>query len=93
MRKIARFVVSKRIPILVIGLVLTVACAVMAFFVNINYDLTAYLPKDFHTSKAIAIMNDEFGDVEESGILITIDDIFEEKRNRHISTYSENDTK
>lgn len=38
-------------------------------------------------------INDEFGDVEESGILITIDDIFEEKRNRHISTYSENDTK
>ena len=69
MRKIARFVVSKRIPILVIGLVLTVACAVMAFFVNINYDLTAYLPKDFHTSKAIAIMNDEFGDVTDISVV------------------------
>lgn len=69
MRKIARFVVSKRIPILVIGLVLTVACAVMAFFVNINYDLTAYLPKDFHTSKAIAIMNEEFGDVTDISVV------------------------
>lgn len=69
MRKIARFIVSKRIPILVIGLVLTVACAVMAFFVNINYDLTAYLPKDFHTSKAIAIMNDEFGDVTDISVV------------------------
>lgn len=69
MRKIARFVVSKRIPILVIGLVLTVACAVMAFFVNINYDLTAYLPKDFHTSKAIAIMNDEFGNVTDISVV------------------------
>ncbi len=31
--------------------------------------------------------NDEFGTVEETGILITIDDIFESKKERHISTY------
>lgn len=33
-------------------------------------------------------INDEFGNVEESGILITIDEIFEEKKKRHISTYA-----
>lgn len=32
-------------------------------------------------------INDEFGDVEESGILLTLDDIFEEKKRRHIGTY------
>lgn len=32
-------------------------------------------------------LNDEFGDVEETGILITIDDIYEPKRERHIATY------
>lgn len=32
-------------------------------------------------------INDEFGNVEETGILITINDIYEEKRNRHIDTY------
>jgi len=31
--------------------------------------------------------NDEFGTVEETGIMITIDDIFESKKERHISTY------
>lgn len=31
--------------------------------------------------------NDEFGEVEETGILITIDDIFDTKKDRHISTY------
>lgn len=31
--------------------------------------------------------NDEFGDVEETGIFLAIDDIFEEKKQRHISTY------
>ncbi|MCM1521398.1 MAG: GNAT family N-acetyltransferase [Muribaculaceae bacterium] len=32
-------------------------------------------------------VNDEFGDVEETGILIAISDIFEEKKRRHIGTY------
>src|SRR5690606_37455959 len=31
--------------------------------------------------------NNEFGTVEETGIMITIDDIFESKKERHISTY------
>lgn len=34
-------------------------------------------------------INDEFGDVEESGILITVQEILEEKRNRHIDTYAQ----
>ncbi len=32
-------------------------------------------------------INDEFGDVEESGILITVEDIFQEKKDRHINTF------
>ncbi|MGK6352386.1 GNAT family N-acetyltransferase [Parapedobacter sp. DT-150] len=32
-------------------------------------------------------INDEFGTVEETGIMIVIDDIFESKKERHISTY------
>jgi hypothetical protein len=32
-------------------------------------------------------INDGFGDVEETGILICIDEIFEEKRKRHIDTF------
>lgn len=34
-------------------------------------------------------VNDDFGDVEESGILLTIDDILTEKKERHIETYKE----
>lgn len=36
-------------------------------------------------------INREFGDVEETGIFLKISDIFEEKKLRHIGTYSEND--
>lgn len=32
-------------------------------------------------------INDEFGDVEETGIFLAIDEIFEEKKQRHISTF------
>lgn len=32
-------------------------------------------------------INDEFGDVEETGIFFAIDDIFEEKKRRHIESY------
>lgn len=35
-------------------------------------------------------INDEFGYVEESGIFITLSDIFEDKKERHINTYSNN---
>ena len=33
-------------------------------------------------------INDEFGDVEETGILMAIDEILEEKKQRHISTHA-----
>jgi hypothetical protein len=32
-------------------------------------------------------LNDEFGDVEETGIIVTISDIYEAKKDRHIETY------
>ncbi len=36
-------------------------------------------------------INHEFGEVEETGIFITISDIFEEKKRRHINTYVKNE--
>lgn len=33
-------------------------------------------------------VNDDFGNVEETGILISVDDIYDEKRNRHIESYT-----
>lgn len=35
-------------------------------------------------------VNDEFGDVEETGILIAVDEILEDKRKRHIESFAEN---
>ena len=33
------------------------------------------------------VLNDRFGDVEETGIIVTIKDIYEVKKDRHIETY------
>ena len=49
--------------------------------INAYMGLSPYM-RFFGTS-----INDEFGDVEESGILIEIDQILEDKRQRHIETY------
>ena len=38
-------------------------------------------------------INTEFGNVEETGILIAVDEILEEKRMRHIQSYVENEAK
>jgi hypothetical protein len=35
------------------------------------------------------VISDEFGDVEETGILINIDDMYDTKIDRHVSTYLE----
>jgi hypothetical protein len=32
-------------------------------------------------------INDDFGDVEETGIILHIDDIYKAKKDRHIKTY------
>ena len=36
------------------------------------------------------VINDEFGDVEETGILITISEIFSDRLDRHINTFTQN---
>ena len=35
------------------------------------------------------VISDEFGDVEETGILLKIDDMYDTKVDRHVSTYLE----
>lgn len=49
--------------------------------INAYMNLSATM-KTFGTA-----LNDHFGDVEETGILVSIDDIYESKKDRHINTY------
>ncbi|MGM9858912.1 MAG: efflux RND transporter permease subunit [Bacilli bacterium] len=61
MKKIAKFITSKKIWIIVF---FTLACVFSGIFVakvNINYDISKYLDKSSETSLALEISEDEFG--------------------------------
>ncbi len=60
---------------------------VRALGLNIPPLINAYMGLSPYMRFFGTAINDEFGDVEESGILIEIDQILEDKRQRHIETY------
>ena len=55
---------------------------------NIPPLVNAYMGLSLTMKMFGTAINDEFGDVEETGILIAVDEIREEKRRRHIETFS-----
>lgn len=62
MRKIANFIVEKHKWIMVVFVVLTIAAAICIPQVEINSDLTKYLPDDFNMKIGMDKMNGEFGE-------------------------------
>ncbi len=62
LKRLANFIVDRRKAILIAFLALTAAAVAGIFFVRINYDLSKYLPEDAETTRAMNIMNKEFGD-------------------------------
>lgn len=68
-------------------------CAIREHGINIPPLVNAYMGLSPTMKIFGTAVNDEFGDVEETGIFLTIDDIFEEKKRRHIETYHLEDYK
>lgn len=64
--------------------------AVRASGVNIPPLVNAYMSLSPTMHVLGTAINDTFGNVEETGIFLVIDEIFEEKKRRHIETYSLN---
>lgn len=64
---------------------------VRAHGINIPPLVNAYMSLSPTMKMFGTAINDEFGDVEESGIFFAISEIFEEKKQRHIATYHQDD--
>lgn len=64
---------------------------VRAHGINIPPLVNAYMSLSPTMKMFGTAINDEFGDVEESGIFFAIEEIFEEKKQRHIATYHQDD--
>ena len=60
MRKLADFLVNKRLWLFIAVILIAVACIVLMQFVNVNEDMTQYLPKDSSMRAGIEIMKNEF---------------------------------
>lgn len=65
--------------------------AVRAHGFNIPPLINAYMSLSPTMHVLGTAVNDLFGDVEETGILIAIDEIFEEKKRRHIESYNQSE--
>ncbi len=61
--------------------------AVRSYGYNIPPLVNAYMGLSPTMKVFGTAINDEFGDVEETGIFLAISEIFEEKKQRHIGTY------
>ncbi|MBQ8202741.1 MAG: MMPL family transporter [Clostridia bacterium] len=75
-KKLSNFIVNKRIVILVTMLILAVASIVCSQFVEINEDMTKYLPDDSNMKAGLTIMEEEFPEMETSNtIRVMFDDL------------------
>lgn len=61
MRKLTAFLIDHRKAVLALFIVMLVASLGLFLLVNVNYDLSAYLPEDSMTKHAIAEMRESFG--------------------------------
>lgn len=56
-------ILTSKIKFIVLGLflIMTIIAGILSFKVEVNYDLTKYLPEDSNTKRALEIMVEEFG--------------------------------
>ncbi len=80
LKKLTDFIVEKHKLILVIVIILVAGCGILATKVNINRDLTKYMPASSETSKGLNIMYDEFEEVLAMPLSIMINDLSDEEK-------------
>ena len=70
MEKVAAFIVDKRKAFYLIYAGLAIFCVIAWGWVNVNNDITTYLPEETETRRGLSIMNDEFTTFASSRIMI-----------------------
>ncbi len=85
-RKASEFVVNHRVFFVVLLLVIALVCGVLMLQVDVNYDMTKYLPNDSSMKIGLDIMNSDFPAEEEiSTIRVMFDDLTEEQKTQVLS--------
>ena len=60
MKKLVNFIVEKRILMLILFNIFAIICVILTNKVNINYDISKYLPEDSEVRQGLDIMETEF---------------------------------
>lgn len=78
MKNIAGFIVKKRKAVLVFYVILMIISGFGMLNVNVNYDMSQYLPEDSFTKQGMEKMSGEYGDL--SSITVMFDDLKPKER-------------
>lgn len=78
MKKISNYIVEKRNIVFIITFLILILSIYGIFRVNINYDMSSYLPNDSEVKKGMEVMTEEFGDM--SSITVMFDDLNTEQQ-------------
>ena len=81
MKKITDFIIKQRKIIILLFIFLTIISVFLSQKVNINYDMTEYLPSDSETRIGIDIMDKEFEEEKESYLNVMFKNLTEEEKN------------
>ncbi len=83
MKRIAAFIVQYRYVILAVVAAVAALCAVLIPKVNVNKDMTAYLPDSSAMKQGIAVMAEEFSDLTQPNTLrLMVDDLSDAEKSR-----------
>ena len=74
-QRFANFIVAHSKTILIIFIILALGCGGLIPFVNVNKDMTKYLPKDSAMRHGLDLMKVEFGDENASNLEVMFDDL------------------
>lgn len=89
LKKLTDFIVTKHKAVLAFVLLLTVGCGILATKVNINRDLTKYMPESSDTAKGLNLMYNEFDSVLAMPLSVMVDDLSPEEKQEE-QTYLKN---
>lgn len=80
MKRIADFVVEKRFIVFMTVLALTIACGVLATFVEVNTDMSKYLPDDSSMKIGLDLMDEEFPAANDYTIRVMFTDLSDQAK-------------
>ncbi len=91
MKRITDFIVEKRYYVFSLFVLLAIFCYGLSSKVDINYDMSSYLPSDSDTKLGLNIMNDEFGAVKTSTLNVLVKGLSEQEAKDHYDYLSDLD--